>query len=177
MDCVYVKKGYSAVFFFFYSKGYVDMTRIKVSLKKVQCSGEFNETGISSSKQLTFYSKMVYIRVENVLTNFYRGRLKRRQLMSGKGRTHGTFYKQINGVCMFFPLALHQLMSFQSITKKSGQNVFHSNINHFTIEGTLMVYLFHLIHKNIQNFFRVTSILIMLTYPLLQKMKKTTVLS
>ena len=33
--------------------------------------------------------------------------------------------------------------------KKIGYNVVHSNIDHFTMEGTLMIYLFYLIHQNI----------------------------
>ena len=33
--------------------------------------------------------------------------------------------------------------------KKIGQKVVHSNINHITVEGPLMIYLFYLIHQNI----------------------------
>ena len=33
--------------------------------------------------------------------------------------------------------------------KKIGYKVFHMNIDHFTIEGTLTIYLFYLIHHNI----------------------------
>ena len=33
--------------------------------------------------------------------------------------------------------------------KKLGYNVVHPNIDNFTMEGTLMIYLFYLIHQNI----------------------------
>ena len=37
--------------------------------------------------------------------------------------------------------------------KKNGWNVVHWNIDHYTIEGTLMIYLFYLIQQNILNVF------------------------
>ena len=41
------------------------------------------------------------------------------------------------------------LCLFSIPQKKIGLKVVHSNIDHFTIEGKFMIYLFYLIHQNI----------------------------
>ena len=59
-------------------------------------------------------------------------------------------------------------------TRKIGLNIVHWNIDHYTIEGTLMIYLFYLIQQNILNVFIVIQIPVTSTHLLLQRMKKTT---
>ena len=61
----------------------------------------------------------------------------------------GTLYKQIGGVAMGSSLGLTLANAFLVYLKKIGQNVVHSNKDQFTIEGTLMMYLFYLIYQNI----------------------------
>ena len=52
----------------------------------------------------------------------------------------GKLYKQINGVVM--------VMAVYSTTKKIGQKVVHSNIEHFII-SVLIIYLLYLIQQDI----------------------------
>ena len=57
----------------------------------------------------------------------------------------GTLYKQIDGVTMGPPsLGPTLANAFLVYKKKIGLNVVHWNIDHCTIEGTLMIYLFYL---------------------------------
>ena len=70
----------------------------------------------------------------------------------------GTLYKQTDGVAMGFslgPTLANAFFVYQE-TRKIGLNIVHWNIDHYTIEGTLMIYLFYLIQQNILNVFIVT---------------------
>ena len=61
----------------------------------------------------------------------------------------GKLYKQIDGVAMGPPLGPTLTNAFWSTTRKIGSNIVHWNIDHYTIEGTFMIYLFYLIQQNI----------------------------
>ena len=50
---------------------------------------------------------------------------------------------------MGFPLGPTLANAFLVYREKIAYNVVHSIIDHFTIEGALMIYLFYLIHQNI----------------------------
>ena len=69
----------------------------------------------------------------------------------------GTLYKQIDGVAMDSPLgptlANASLVYCEKIWL---EHCLLENIDHYTIEDMLMVYLFYLIHQNILNAFIVT---------------------
>ena len=56
---------------------------------------------------------------------------------------------QIDGVAMGSPLGPTLANAFLVYHEKNDKNVVHSNIDHFTIEGTLIMYLFCLINQNI----------------------------
>ena len=47
-------------------------------------------------------------------------------------------------------------MPFQSIARKIGLNIVDWNADHYTMEGTLMIYLFYLVYQNVLNVFIVT---------------------
>ena len=64
--------------------------------------------------------------------------------------------KQIDGVAMSSPLGPTLANAFLIYHEKIGLNVVRWNIDHYNIEGTLMIYLFYLIHRNILNVFIVT---------------------
>ena len=61
----------------------------------------------------------------------------------------GTLYKQIDGVVMGPPLGSTLANVFLVYHEKNCLEVCPSNIDHFTIDVTLMIYLFYLIHQNI----------------------------
>ena len=61
----------------------------------------------------------------------------------------GTLYKQIDGVVMGSPLGFTLANVFLVYHEKNCLEVCPSNIDHFTIDVTLMIYLFYLIHQNI----------------------------
>ena len=62
----------------------------------------------------------------------------------------GTLYKQIDDVAMGSPLGPTLANTFLVL------NVVLWNIDHCTMEGTLMMYLFYLIHQNILSVLIVT---------------------
>ena len=66
----------------------------------------------------------------------------------------GTLYKQIDGVAMDPPLGPTLANAFLVYCEKNWlEHCPLKNIDHFTIEDTLMIYLFYLIHQNILNAF------------------------
>ena len=65
----------------------------------------------------------------------------------------GTLYKQVDGVAMGSPLGPALANAFLVYHEKTCLNVVHWNVNHYAIEGTLMIYSFHFIHRNILNVF------------------------
>ena len=67
---------------------------------------------------------------------------------------HRRLYNQIDGVVMGSPLGLTLANAFLVYhEKKIDLNVVRWKIDHYTIEGTLMIYLFYLSHQNILNVF------------------------
>ena len=65
-------------------------------------------------------------------------------------------------------------MPFWSTARKIDLNIVHWNIDHYTIEGTLMIYLFYLTQQNILNVVIVIQIPVTSVYLSLQRIKKTT---
>ena len=75
------------------------------------------------------------------------------------GETH---YKEIDGVAMGSPLGPTLANAFLIYHEKNWleyctlESLEYCPLDHYTIEGTLMIYLYYLIHQNILNVFIVT---------------------
>ena len=65
----------------------------------------------------------------------------------------GTLYKQIDGVAMGSPLGPTLANAFLVTTRKIGLYIVNWNTDDYKIEGTLMIYLFYLIQRNMLNVF------------------------